>query len=879
MKRDAHPPRLPSRLFDWYCTYASVEDLKGDLDELFYLNLERMSPRTARLKYWQQVVSLIFSYAVKKRKRSGAYHPFASNANSFGMLRNYFIIASRTLAKQRFFTIINVLGLSIGMSVSLLLLAMFSFLSTYDNFHSKGDRIYRVLTQTDDHVRNAEYASAPAPLGEKIRADISGIEEVVRINNAFSANAKDENNNEIPLQGYYVDPNFLKVFDFPLLKGNAAALTKPNSMLITEIAAAKMFGDRDPIGKILTMEGLGNFEVAGVLKNIPGNSHMQFEMLTGYSTLEALDKTLSPVTDQPWKVFNGNYTYVLLPENYQLGPIENSLNRIASSIYKDDKDFTASFALQSLNGIVPGPDVRNDIGPEWDYPSLSIFVVLTLLLLVPACLNYATISIARALKRAKEIGLRKVVGGQRSQIFFQFIVETVIITFTALAGAYGIFYIVRPEFLALLVPSSAAALDLSLSTTMVLYFIAFALFVGLIAGAPPAIYFSKLNPVQSLKNSIPIKVFAGVSFRKILITAQFALSLGFIMAVAIILKQYRSSLNYDFGFSQESILDVQLQGVNQQQVRNEFEKLSAVQSVSMSSHIVGASGFSETWVHQEAGSDSLEVYQMSIDNNYLLNLDLIILAGKNFSSEASANTGQVIVNEEFLKSFKLTALDALGKTFQITGENDITVIGVVKNFHYSTLRDPIGNFFFRYDPNQFAFANLKLLSNDMATTFSDLETAWKIPGGELRFESQFFDDEIEDAYSWYFSAVKICGFIGVLAVSISCLGLLGMVVYSAETRTKEIGVRKVMGASSMQLAILLSKGYVKLVLIAAVIAIPVTYFLFDKVLTMMQYYRAEIGLLEIGVSLAITLILGVTTIMSQTLKAARSNPVDTLRRE
>jgi putative ABC transport system permease protein len=879
--KEVKPPRLAQKLFDWFCNDATVEDLRGDMEELFYVNTERMSVPKAKLRYWMHAVSLITSYAVRKRKRKSNKRN-SSIEYTMDMLKSYFLIATRSLAKNKFFTIINVIGLAIGMSISLLIITMVSYISTYDDFHVNKDRIYRVTTKTN--VRdNRRFACTPPPLADKLSDEYPGIEKVVRINRSLSAEAE-FNNRQIPLQGYFVDSEFLNVFTFPLIRGNiSTALAKSHNVLITEAGAERMFGNEDPVGKVIKLGEFGEFEVTGLLKNPPKNSHLQFEILAPYQALNIFERDQkSIITSNRWEELDNDYIYMLLPATSSAGEpasIDVFMNRIAKQAYsRKDVEFKATFELQALTKIVPGPDLSREVGLSWDYTSLTIFGVVTLLILLPACFNYTNISISRALKRSKEIGLRKVVGGQRNQIFFQFILETVIVTLLALVASYLIFTIIRGEFQAMLVASQF--LDFNPMATTYLYFVAFAVFVGLVAGAVPALYFSKLNPIQALKSKSSSKVSKGSFLRKSLVVGQFALSLGFILAVAITTKQQIATLNYNFGFTQENILDVNLQGVDPNIFRNEFSKLSPVQTVSMSSNVMGASGPSSVWIKNPEEKDSIEILQMFVDHHYIDNLELKLLAGKSFADQPEGREHDVIVNEEFLKQFKIaTPAEALDKTFIVPEAGELRVIGVAKNFHYADLRMPISSFFFRYDARQFRYANLKVTSADMHATIASMEAVWKTIGGEKKFEARFFDDEIEEAYTTFDALIKICGFLGLLAITISCLGLLGMVVYTAETRTKEIGVRKVMGASTLTIAVLLSKDYVKLMLMAAVIATPLTYIFFDKILLGSQYYRIEIGAIEIVVSLFLMLLLGIGTILSQTVKASKANPVDTLRCE
>jgi putative ABC transport system permease protein len=872
------PPRLAEKIFDWCCSNAAVDDLRGDMEELFYLNLGRMSVTRAKFQYWKQVFALIFSYALKKRKQNSKYHTLSTNTFNMSMLKNYFLIASRNLVKHKFFTIINVLGLAVGMSMALLLIALLSFVSTYDDFHENKNNIYRIISKTDDHINNRQFASAPAVLADRLKNEYHGVKEVVRIDKALNVDAEYDGK-QLPLNGYFVDSNFLTVFSFPVLKGNpATAFEKTNTLLITEKASQKIFGDADPIGKVITMGSFGDFEISGLLKNHPKNSHMQFEVLASYQNLEKAQHQSAVSIENQWKEFRDSYVYLLLPDRANPNDVEKYANSIAQEIYKKEENFNASFELQSINDIAPGRDLSNELGTDWGYGALIIFTVLTLLILLPACFNYSNISISRALKRMKEIGLRKVMGGQRDQILLQFITETVIITFIALGISYYLFTLVRYEFLSVLV-GGHDILSLDTNARTIAYFLLFALVVGIFTGIVPGLYFSKLNPIQALKSK-PTGSSAKFNIRKTLTVFQFALSLGFIMSVVIVLSQYRQTLNYNFGFDQANILDVNLQDVDPEIFRNEFTKLSSVQSMSMSSHVMGAGSSGSTWVKGIDQSDSVEVAQMFVDHNYLSNLNLKLLTGKNFIEKASVNSNHVIVNEEFLKHFKIKQpIDAVNQVFLMDNKKEVVVIGVVKNFHYASLRDPIKSFFFRYDASQFNMANIKVASSDMFSSITEMESVWKTIGGEKKFESQFLEDEIEEAYSFYFTMVKICGFLGLLAITISCLGLLGMVVFTVENRTKEIGVRKVMGASTTTITLLLSKDFAKLMIVAALIATPLTYLFFDKVFLTMQHYKLPIGAFEIIASLLIMLALGFITILSQTVKAAKANPVETLRNE
>lgn len=874
------PPRFAQTLFDWFCKGAIVEDLKGDIDELFIRNLTRMSASRARRIYWCQVMSLIFSYAIKSRKKRVTTH--ASSMLDLSMLSNYFTTATRNLAKQRFFTIINVVGLATGMSVSLLFIAVISFINTYDDFQVNEDKIYRVITHVDSKEYTNVFASSPTPLYDKL-STFTGIDKMVRLSTKFSDDVSYDNREVLPLKGYFADPEFLTVFTFPLQQGDAStALSLPNSVVITPTAALRIFGTEDAIGKTLQVGDKGLFEVTGVFKNLPKNTHFDFEAVASYKFVDKW-KESHPESIDRWKAFRGNYLYFQLDENSDpesdVKRIEQGLAKISLEQYASSSNFKAAFSLQSIKDITPGIELSNTPGRDWGgYGGLTIIFALTLFILLPACFNYANISISRALKRSREIGLRKVMGGQRSQIFTQFVLETVIITLVALIGGCAIFIAVRNQVIVMM--EDGGGLDLSLTFTMVSWFFLFAVIVGLLTGIVPAIYFSKMKPIDSLKRTGQVGTLGSLNLRKVLITSQFALSLVFIMCVVVAYQQHRGSIGYDFGFNRENILTVDIRGIDPQLFRNQFSRFSEVQSMSYSSHIPGASESDKALVVNTTTGDSTEVFRMYTDHGQIGTFGLTLLAGTNFTDDYSKRGNDIIVNEAFIKQFKLGGPhEAIGHVLTLAGGEEVKVIGVMKDFQYLHLEERVKSFFYQNDVREFRYAFLAVQSTDIISTLSSMEAAWKPIGGERGFTSKFLDDYIQEAYDFHLMVVKVCAFLGGLAISISCLGMLGMVVFTVENRVKEVGVRKVMGASSGTIAYILSKDFVKLMLIASVIAVPITWVFFEKIYFSIQTYSVPIGALEVLTSLAVLLVLGLSTVLSQTFKAAAANPVDSLRHE
>ena len=793
------------------------------------------------------------------------------------IFRNYFKTATRNLSKNKFFTILNVFGLAIGMSLSLLFVAMVVFVFQFDTFHSNSKSIYRVITHVQDQNENPSYASAPVGTAQLLKDQFSGIEKVVRIH-AWLNHQIGYGDSQIPIQGYFADPDFLSVFDFPLLKGNpATALVAPNSLVITEAAAERIFGPKDPLGELTFIEPFGEVMITGVARDLPKNSHMVFEALASYATLTSYHGAAFIDKDENWKSFFNSYTYLLLSDHSSPSRIEEFLNTVAKKKYTTN-DYQASFELQRLDKIVPGPDLDNPIGYGWTYESMVLNGMLPLIILLAACTNYVSLAISQSLKRMREIGVRKVMGGQRSQIFMQFILESTIIMLMALVLSYFFFEVIRDEALSIAGETDLVDLDPTVATFG--SFIFFALLIGFLSGIVPAIHLSRIAPVNALKGKeLQSKRRSRFSIRKLVIAGQFILSLGFIMAVVIVVQQYRYSVSYDLGFDQEGILNVELQRADPQLFKNEFGKFSFAESISMSSHVPGAELVPEVYVRLSGQTDSIATGKMSVDENFIRNMGLTLLRGRNFTDDATDNSRLIIINEVFAN--KLSPDDSYGALDQVLtlpDHREVRVAGIVKDFHLN-LRSPIGNFFFEYDPEQFAYGNIKFQSTNESQAFAEMEKAWKALAKDAKFKAAFLVDQIRDAYSFYFVIVKIWGFLGLLAITVACLGLLGTVVFTIKNRVKEVSIRKVMGASSESLVYLLSRDFILIMVIASIITIPTMTFMMEKLLLTAQAFNVPIGATEIVISLALVLLLGMATILSQTFKAANANPVDNLRIE
>ncbi len=792
------------------------------------------------------------------------------------MFKNYFKTATRNLRKNTFFTTLNVFALALGMSLNLLYVAIIVFISQFDNFHPNKKQIYRVITHVRDRHENPSFASSPIGTAQLVELNFTGVEKVVRIHRSLHQDVR-YGEIKIPVNGYFADAEYLSMFNFPLLQGNTAtSLANPNTMVVTEAAAARIFGEKNPMGELVFIEPFGEVMVTGVAKDMPKNSHLKAEALVSFATLISYHGASFTNDEKNWNNFKNSYAYLQLSDDLSPSTIEAFLNGIAKEKYTAP-EFQASFELQRLDKIVPGPELDNDMGNEWSYQEMALMGIIPMIILFAACSNYVSLAISQSLKRMKEIGVRKVMGAQKRQIFMQFVMESTIIMLLAVTLSYFFFEIIRDETLSLTAEADWINLNPTLGT--IAGFIIFAILVGFFSGIVPALHFSKISTVLTLKGKeLQTKTSGLFSLRKLVITLQFILSLGFTFAVLIMVQQHRYSINYDFGFDQEKILNVDLQRADPQLVKNEFGKLSFVSLISMSSQPLGVGNVPGLYVKRVASTDSIYASMMAIDENFITNMGLHLVLGRNFTNEAGENARLIIINEVFAKN--LSPDDASGAIDQVVilpGKREVRVVGILKDFHYASLKSPIGNFFFEYAPENFNYANFHLHSTNKRQAFLEMEATWKSFGNGDKFTAEFLTDQIRDAYSFYNNIMKMWGFMGLLAITIACLGLLGTVVFTVKNRVKEVSIRKVMGASSGSLVYLLSRDFIMLLAIASIITIPGVYLLMELMLYEAQYYHAPIGAFEVVISLAVVLALGLTTIFSQTWKAANTNPVVNLR--
>ncbi|HKR06269.1 MAG TPA: ABC transporter permease [Bacteroidia bacterium] len=807
------------------------------------------------------------------------------------MFTNYFKIALRNIWRNKTFSAINLVGLSVSMSLGMLIILIVKEQYTFDNFHHDSDRVYRVNTRAIKVKGYMEdYASAPLPLGNALNDNYSFTENIVRVNRYFNGEAS-HGNVTVPMNGLVVDPSFLEVFNFPLQKGNpAAALGKPNDLVLTQKAAGKIFGKTDPIGKALSISGYGNFIVTGVLQEFAGKTHFEFEMLGSITALPGIEKdkdkkNVYETSLNNWNNYFTNYIYVKLKEGQHTAEVEQALAEISRKYYdglklSDPGDKGFEFYLQPLSKITPGPDLIGRMGSGLPGFVLIFLGALAGVILLMSVFNFTNLMIAKSLSRAREIGVRKVMGAQRFQVFFQFVGETVLFSLIALMFSYVLLQFLKSGYSQL--PLSAHfSLDMKEDFFVYIIFIAFAVFVGVIAGLLPAGYLSAFRPASVLKDAGNLKIYSRLNLRKILMTAQFTLSIIFVIVVLVIYSQIDFMLKADYGFDQKNKLNINLQGAAFEKIANQVRNLPGVGQVGGVSYPLGTYNSRTSNYKRNPNDESFAMKDIIVEKNYVDNINLTFLAGKNFDANERGGEKYILLNEKALSHFGFAnPAAAIGQTIYMNDSIALSVKGVVKDFHARPLDSPIEPLGLRCNISQLSYLSAKINPAQKEAVIASMKAIWKKFVPNNRLDYSMMEEEIDDAYreSGMQDFLMILGYITFLAVTLACLGMLGMAMYATQIRIKEVGVRKVMGASVSDIVILLSKSFMMLIGIGIIIGTPISFLVGNLFLDSFAS-RIEITPMLLAAGIAIIAGLGLLTICSQTIKAAISNPVRSLRTE
>tara|TARA_R110000737_G_scaffold352425_1_gene398371 strand:- start:1877 stop:4510 length:2634 start_codon:yes stop_codon:yes gene_type:complete len=872
------PPRWASKLLEWYCKPSLYEDLQGDLQEYFERNVDSKGVARAKLIYIIDVLKFFRTYTVQKPQ-------IFKRMKQLYMFGNYFKTSVRSMARNKLFTAINVVGLAVSMSVGLLLISLLYEIGQVDSFHANKDRIYRIISKRQTSNGGArDFASASLVAAERVRDEVPGVEKVVVMNGGLRGDVGVDDH-MVTVAGFWASEQFFEVFSFELKRGNPlTALYAPNAAVLTESSAKKLFGSTDPVGKTISFESTGRsasagdnveYTVTGVMQDIPHNSHLQFDLLVSYSTYQ---KSGSDGDSRDWADMMSDNVYVLLDQSNARAVLDSNLERISKEENEasEDAGTIVTAAAQAFTDIVPGPALINWRGPSLDVKVVWILSGLAFVILLSACFNYTNLSIARSLRRSKEVGIRKVVGAQPGHIFSQFVLEAVLVSMLSLLISLPLYWVIRGEFLQL-EEFAGGLLKLNISLPAFWLFLVFSVVVGLAAGFLPALAFSKIRSLQ-LSGRLMSRPVKGPGLRRTLIVLQYAFSLAFITAAGIAYKQFHYSVNFDLGYDTKNVLNIDLQQNNPEVVIEKLKQIKEVEDVAQSFSVLSTGYY--WYTRARYLTDSAYFNFNSIDENYIPLLDHKLLAGNNFHHMAAdVKSAGVIVNEKFIERLGIgSPEEAIGKIVYFNGVKE-SVLGVVEDFHYGMLDSPVEPFVFRYTPQNYKVVHVKLRDGALLAAMDEISRTWDELDPSHPLKAEFYDQHIEAAYQEYLTMVKVVGFLAFISLSIASLGLLGMVVFTTESRLKEISIRKVLGATEGSLFYLLSRGFVVLLILASLLAVPATTWVFEHVVLSETIYKAPVGPLELLSGVFLVLLIALLAIATQTIKAARTNPVKILRSE
>ncbi len=802
------------------------------------------------------------------------------------MLKNYFKIALRNLRKNPAYALINVAGLALGIACCTIMLLYVRDELTFDTFHQKTERIYR-LTETRQSPESGErhFPFTKGPVGPALVADFPEIVNAVRLRDRQGVGRFTVKYGEQRFyEGDYLiaEASFFEVFDFKLMQGDAAtALTAPLAVVLTETAAQKYFGNLNPIGKVLNIERTGDCKVTGILQDPPPNSHLDFSMLISFATLEAVPG---------WKRFIDSWdsdsfiTYVLTEHPLEVEAFNAKLPAFLQKYRGANPAQAHALKLQPLAEIhfqsARLEFDRNHAKGQIAY--VYIFGLIALFVLFIACINYMNRATAAAMKRAKEIGMRKVVGAFKRQLLGQFLGESLLLASLALLCAIALAEFALPAFNAM--ADKKLALNLIADRAQLASLLGLGLLVGLAAGSYPAFYLSRLRPALVFKGESKA---GGALLRRGLVVAQFALSIIMIVATLAAHQQLDYIRAKNLGFNQEQLVVIDINSGNTRRnfaaIKNEMAKIPAVKSVSVSSRVPGEwKNLSQIEALPEGAPETEQrtMYFLGIDEDFLRTFEMSLSTGRNLSSAMGTDTAAILINE--------TAARALGWDEPLKQELRVLadnyrgrVVGVVKNFHFQSLHEAIAPLVLGHWNNpvrEIDYFTARVNAENLPQTLAALQKVHEQFDQVTPFEYNFLDERLNDFYQTDMRVGKVFGAAATLTIFIACLGLLGLAAFTAEQRTKEIGVRKVLGASLGNIILLLSKDFARLVLIATLIASPMAFFALQKWLQNFAY-RITLGLDMFVLAGLLALFIALLTVSYQALKAALANPVKALRYE
>lgn len=873
-------PKWANRFLKWYCNPKLLEEIEGDIYELFERRLVQEGPRRAKLNFIWDVIRF-FRWSNIKRSKTNPYH-----SNHTAMFKNYLKISWRNLARNKGYAGLNIAGLAVGITSFILIMFYVQDELSYDQFHTKADRIYRITEIFESEGVGERSASLPFPVAEALVNDYPSIvKSTVRLFNFQApsiAIVNEENKKEFnEPRLFFVDSTFLDIFDFKVFKGNSeTALSEPNSVVVTKSMALKYFDGKEPIGKFLRLQGQENLMVTGVMEDTPLNAHFQFDFLVSFSTLKSFYNGTYP----PSWYWNPCWTYLLLDENRTSAVLKamfpEFVQKYFPEIIKDD----VTLELQPLTKIHLQSDLDYEIQPNGNQANIYVFISIAVFVLVIACINFITLSTARATKRSREVGMRKTLGSKRSQLIKQFLLESLLLTLLGVTFSILLISISLPYFNELTEKSISFNIwndPLTISGFLLLIF-----FVAIIAGFYPAFVLSSFQPVKVLKAQ---RIMAkGVNFRKALVVFQFSISIILIISAGTALRQLHLLRNDDTGFQREQVLMIPVSRTpiakHFKVIKDEVLRDANILNVTAVEEIIGAKHQVGNYLF-EGNNESRPFPRLNIRHDFIKTMNIELVAGRDYSEDFITDDSlALLVNEQLVKQQGWPSNKAaLGKIFN-NGTNGRKIIGVVKDFNFVSKHHPVRPLVLDLNLRDRAFdlfikyMVIRISDQNPQQSIMTVEGVWKKYMPERPFEYFFLNDDLKKLYTAEEKLSKVTIIFSGFAIFVACLGLFGLATFTAEQRKKEISIRKVLGSDISHIVWLLIRNFSKLVLIAFVISCPLTYWLLNLWLSNFAY-KTQIRPDIFVMAGAVAILVATIAIGYQSIKAALTNPANILKND
>jgi len=866
MKKEILPPRLFHRFLRWFCNPKLLDRIEGDLLEVYFDNVERAGKRKADARFIVDVL-LLFRPAIIKSFEG--YQTFNN-----GMVKNYLQVAWRNVIRNKTFSFINIGGLSLGITCSLLIFLWVTDELSVDKFNSKPD-VYSVYERVFSEGKVDAGPWTPGELASELKQQVPEIKYASGLWTYNEAALFNLDEKRLSFKGVAADSDFFKIFNYTLIKGTAdQSLAGPNAIAVSRRMAEAFFGSVDvAYGNTIRMNNSKDYKITAVFEDLPDNASKQFDFVNNWNDLLESIQWL-----KVW-IYRGPFTYIQLHPGTDPAKVESKIKDFLTPFLTSNsgEGYRTELGLQSYDEMYLHSNFENGLPEGGRIEYVQLFALIAVFILLIACINFMNLSTARAVKRAKEVGIRKTMGAFRSYLVSQFIGEAMLLTLFAVVIAVGFVALLLPWF-NLVTNKHIFIPFLSLEFWGLL--LALLVVTGLVAGAYPAFFLSSLNAIKILKGSLKADP-NSLMFRKGLVVFQFILVIAFIAGTTTISRQVGYMQSENPGFNKENLLYVPLQGdlaVKYEFFKQELLNKPGIQNVTRSTNApshINTHEYDLSWEGKTEDEKVVAIHN-GIGYEFLPMMDIPVLHGRNFSKEYISDSNAFIINETALKTIGYD--DPIGKPLHFFGRQG-TIVGVVKDFHLTSLREPIKPLIlFLGETASWGFVLIKTQPGETQEAIASLDDVFKKIEPEFPLRFYFADEEFQKLYNGEQTVNKLSISFSILAIFISCLGLLGLTMFTAEQRRKEIGVRKVIGATTLNIVAMLSNDIIKLVIIAAIIATPIAWFAMDKWLAQFAYQAGLSWWVFAGPTL-ITLLIALFTTGYEAIKAGMANPVKSLRSE